>query len=244
MLGNRKAIILSGSRTGHHRPQRRGAYTWHSAYLLQQGFVECVHLLGTVVFLGRQAVAIVSTLSVAQPTSVVRSRQKLLSRSPAAINKTTVVAISTVSRVLRNAVRAWLPAALRDEACSAAIPCLPVDEIAARRPAGRAAEMKSAQANASTTPSAWTLRALGRFVHVVTSHLVAASDNSTPVMPPATETSRLSINCSRIRVILRAPSALRTAISFCRAADRATIRLATLRHPISSMHVTAHSKMT
>jgi len=76
-----------------------------------------------------------------------------------------------------------------------------------------------------------------------TSHFVAASDNSTPVMPPASETSRLSTNCSRIRVIFRAPSALRRAISFCRAAERATIRLATLRHPISSMHVTAHSRM-
>ena len=118
-----------------------------------------------------------------------------------------------------------------------------LDASAASRPAGRAAERKSAQANASTTPSVWTLRALGRSVHAVTSHFVAASDNSTPVMPPASETSRLSTNCSRIRVIFRAPSALRRAISFCRAAERATIRLATLRHPISSMQVTAHSRM-
>src|SRR5580704_4182328 len=104
----------------------------------------------------------VSTFSVAQPTSVVRSRQKLLSRRPAAINRTTVVAISTVSRILRNAVRDWLPVALRDEGCSAASALLPVDEIAGSRPANRAVAKISAQANDKTTPSGWMLPALGR----------------------------------------------------------------------------------
>src|ERR1700678_90605 len=130
----------------------------------------------------------VSTLLVTQPTSVVRRRQKLLSRRPAAINSTTVVAISTVSSVLRSAVRDLLPAAFRDDACSAAIAFLPVDEIAGSRPASSAVAKTSAQANASTTPSAWILCALGRFLHVVPSHFVAANDNSTPVTPPAIET--------------------------------------------------------
>ena len=56
MFGNREDIILSGSRSRHHRRKRRGAYTRHDTHLLQQHFVECVHLLGTVVFLGGQAV--------------------------------------------------------------------------------------------------------------------------------------------------------------------------------------------
>src|ERR1700733_9559547 len=115
---------------------------------------------------------IVNTLSVAQPTSVVRKRQKLLSRRPAAINRTTVVAISTVSSVLRNAVRDRLPAALRDEACSAAIALLPVDEIAGSRPASSAVANTSAQANASTTLSLRIFCALGRSLHMLTSHLV------------------------------------------------------------------------
>src|SRR5260370_35714833 len=132
----------------------------------------------------------VSTLSGAQRTSGGRSRQKCLSRSPAAINKTTVVAISTVSSVLRNAVRAGLPAAPRDEACSAAIPCLPVDEIAASKPAGSAAEIKSAHANERNTPPSLTLRALGRSIHQETIHFMAAIDNSTPDVAPATEASR------------------------------------------------------
>src|SRR5205823_11252995 len=118
---------------------------------------------------------------------VVRSRQKLLSRRPAAINRTTVVAISTVSSVLRNAVRDGLPAALRDEACSAAIVPRPVDEIAGSRPASHAVAKTSTQANANTVPSARILRALGRFVHVVTSQSVPASDNSAPEPPPAIE---------------------------------------------------------
>src|ERR1700733_9034024 len=138
---------------------------------------------------------LVSTLSVAQPTSVVRRRQKLLSRRPAAINRTTVVAISTVSSVLRSAVRDRLPVVLRDEACSAAIAPLPVDEIAGTRPASTAAAKTRAQANAATTPSAWILCALGRFLQVLVSHFVAANDNSTPAMPPAIETSRLSTSC-------------------------------------------------
>src|ERR1700722_1891053 len=121
----------------------------------------------------------VSTLSITQPTSVVRRRQKLLSRRPAAISRTTVVAISTVSSVLRSAVRDRLPAALRDEACSAATAPLPVDEIAGSSPASSADAKTSAQANASTTPSAWIFCALGRSLHVLASHFVAASDNST-----------------------------------------------------------------
>ncbi len=113
-----------------------------------------------------------------QPTSVVRNRQKLLSRRPAAIKRTTVVAISTVSKVLRMAVRDWLPFALRDEACSAAVAPLRVDEIAGSSPASKAVTAISAQANASTMLSTWMLCALGRFLQVLTSHFVVATDNS------------------------------------------------------------------
>jgi len=55
---------------------------------------------------------------------------------------------------LRNAVRDWLPAALRDEACSAGIVPRPVDEIAGSRPASKAVAKTSTQANANTVPSA------------------------------------------------------------------------------------------
>jgi len=62
----------------------------------------------------------VSTLSIAQPMFVARKRQKLLSRRPAAISRTTVIAISTVRSVLRSAVRDWLPAVPREDACKRA----------------------------------------------------------------------------------------------------------------------------
>ncbi len=62
------------------------------------------------------------------------------------------MAISTVSSVLRIAVRDWLPAVPRDEVCRVAIVPLPVEEIAGSRPASRAATKTSAQANTSTLP--------------------------------------------------------------------------------------------
>jgi len=51
---------------------------------------------------------------------VVRRRTKLLMSSPAAISSTTVTAISTVSRVLRGALRLTLPLAPRDDNCRVA----------------------------------------------------------------------------------------------------------------------------
>ncbi len=56
MLGNREGVVLPGSCSGHHRSQRCGAHTRHGAHPLQQRFVECVHFLGTVVFLCRKTV--------------------------------------------------------------------------------------------------------------------------------------------------------------------------------------------
>jgi len=62
--------------------------------------------------------------------------------------------------------------------------------------------MTIARENPSTTVSRWMFCALGRSRHLPTSHSVAANDNSTPVTPPAIDTSRLSTSCSRISVIL------------------------------------------
>src|ERR1700722_18961991 len=57
MLGNREGVVTGGSCSRHDRPQPCRTHTRHSAYLVQQVLVECVHLLGAVVFLGGQAVA-------------------------------------------------------------------------------------------------------------------------------------------------------------------------------------------
>src|SRR6185437_97340 len=111
-------------------------------------------------------------------------------------------------RVLRKAERDRLPAAFRDEACSAAMAPLPVDVIAGNRPASNADAKTIAQANASTTPSAWMLCALGKSLHALASHFVAARDNIIPAAPPAIESRRFSMSCSRISVVLCAPSAL------------------------------------
>ena len=121
-------------------------------------------------------------------------------------------------------------------------PCLSMKWPETNRQAARG--KATTQANPSTTPSTWMSAALGRFFHVLVNHRVADSDNNTPPAPPARQISKLSIICDRMSVSRCAPSALRMAISFCRAAPRATSRLATFRQPISSMQATAHIRIS
>ena len=72
-------------------------------------------LSGVLYFFSGRLYWSVSMLSVMQPTSAERSRIKLLSSSPAATSKTTVIPISTVSSDFRSAVRETLLAPVRVE---------------------------------------------------------------------------------------------------------------------------------
>ena len=67
-----------------------------------------------------------------------------------------------------------------------------------------------------------------------------ATDRNSPAAPPASESSRLSINNWRINCQREAPTARRTATSFCREMARAIIRLAMLKQAISSTSATMH----
>ncbi len=58
-------------------------------------------------------------------------------------------------------------------------------------------------------------------------------ERTSPTRPPAAARTRLSVNVCRIRRPRPAPSARRTAISFCRAEARLRSRFATLAHAIS-----------
>ena len=60
-----------------------------------------------------------------------------------------------------------------------------------------------------------------------------------PVMPPSTKSSKLSVRSWRMRRVLAAPNAWRTAISRPRALARASSRLATLTQLISRTRPTA-----
>ena len=59
-----------------------------------------------------------------------------------------------------------------------------------------------------------------------------------PAAPPSRPSSRLSVSSWRTSRCQLAPSAVRTAISFCRPVARVSSRLATLAHAISSTSVT------
>jgi hypothetical protein len=78
---------------------------------------------------------------------------KFLSSRPAAISRTTVTAISMVSRVLRSAVRDRLPPAVRAEMRKVSKTALPVEEIAGNRPASKAARRTRPLENSRTVPS-------------------------------------------------------------------------------------------
>ncbi len=65
--------------------------------------------------------------------------------------------------------------------------------------------------------------------------------SSRPSTPPASASSRLSVSSWRTSRSRLAPSAVRTAISFERAAARASNRLATLAQAMSSTNPTAPS---
>ena len=176
-----------------------------------------------------------------QPRSAMRRCRKLLKSSPAETSSMTVSAISTVSIVLRNRAREALPLADREDSCNAESSPLPVEDIAGTRPASSPVATTRPTAKAKTHPSTCTESARGRLRQLAASQCVEASDSSSPSPPPATQISRLSVICSRIKASRLPPSDPRMAISLRRDAARATSRFERLRQAINSMQPTAHS---
>ena len=66
----------------------------------------------------------------------------------------------------------------------------------------------------------------------------------TPTMPPIAESTRLSISSCARSLARLAPIAVRTAISFCREAARASSRFATFADAMSSTQPTAANSTT
>src|SRR5207237_1016887 len=62
---------------------------------------------------------------------------------------------------------------------------------------------------------------------------------STPIAPPARESTTLSVSVWRIRRMRLAPRAARNENSLCREIERASSRFATLTHAISKSRLTA-----
>jgi len=142
-------------------------------------------------------------------------------------------------------VEAWEvdegPPIEREDSWRAAKTPLPVEEMAGIRPAIIAAKTARAIEKARTAPSTWIESARGSSRQWLASHRVESRESRRPSDPPATQISRLSVICSRMRVMRLPPRAPRTATSLRRDAPRATRRLETLRQAISNMHPTAHN---
>ncbi len=69
---------------------------------------------------------------------------------------------------------------------------------------------------------------------------IMATARNNPAAPPASDSTRLSISSCRTSCQREAPTASRTATSFCRDTARAISRLATLKQAISSTSPTMH----
>src|SRR5205085_2667059 len=78
--------------------------------------------------------------------------------------------------------------------------------------------------------------------HERAAHTLARAARSRPSPPPASASSRLSVNSCRMMRTRPAPSAVRIAISFERDAARASRRFATFAHAIKSTKPTAPSR--
>jgi hypothetical protein len=240
MFRNLEQFIAAPSSTWHNDPNPTARTPGSLLNRSNRSSVKTTLCSGVVYCFTGKLNAIVNTLSVVHPSWVVRSSTKLFSSKPAATSSTTVNAISAVSRIFRSDAFDTLPPTERDESCSATDILLLVADKAGSKPASKAAIQTTLAVNSKTIPSTWIASALGRSCQRLVSHRVPAIASTNPNAPPATQMISVSDICSRIRAARPAPNAPRIAVSFCRAAARATSKFETFRHPISSMHTTAH----
>ena len=115
---------------------------------------------------------------------------------------------------------------------------------AGTRPKITALATVRATANVSTTPSTLVWKMRGNVAGPdAASSCVAQVAIITPPSAPAAESTRLSASSWRTIRHRLAPSAARTASSRARPVPRASRRLATLAHAMSSTHATAPSQV-
>ena len=171
------------------------------------------------------------------------SRSRLWLRRPAPISRIVASASSAAARPLRSRGRAPLDArvaCLRTSFKSVFAACQ-----AGAMPNSSPVTIVSANANSSTVASMRTSGTGRRFAGITASIASTAhSAASNPAAPPIDDSTRLSTSSCRSSRPRLAPSAVRTAISFCRDAARASSRFATFADAISSTQPTAQSSTT
>src|SRR5450432_1379191 len=101
---------------------------------------------------------------------------KLRKSRPAAINKTTVSAISPDNRILRNDALAALPRTEREVSCNAVSSPFPVEEIAGISPDSKPANSTMETENIRTDASVCTAFARGRSFQCAAIQAVAENE--------------------------------------------------------------------
>ena len=164
-----------------------------------------------------------------------RRRAKLLINSPAPTSSTKANAISTTTRLLRRRCRDWLAVVARLPSFNASLTLARAALHAGSSPKTMPVSSDSNSVKASTPLSMPMVTGRGRLAGLsASSRSTPHIARTTPSAPPSTASSTLSTTSWRTSRQRRAPSAARITISRCRAAARASSRLAKFVQAINS----------
>ena len=169
------------------------------------------------------------------PVSVPARLTSVRRKSPAPMRSTIESATCETISALANVLRPATETAPRPS-LSAGVRSKRVVRNAGAIPNRRAAAREMRKVKPSTRASGATLKGKGSGPpETIARSISPAHDaNKTPSAPPRNAISKLSVSIWRANRDLRAPRAMRTAISLCRAVPRASIRFAMLAHAMSS----------
>ena len=189
----------------------------------------------------------VNTFSGLNPGETCSNLAKLRISRPAPIRSTTESAISEITSMRRKfrPRPQTLPAPAEPRPASFRVLCksICVARQAGARPKRIPEKTQSATVNSKASPSTPIEASRGTLFGPSTcTQCTHTNENKIPSAPPPSASNTLSVNnWRRIRPRL-APSAARTAISFCRETARESCKFATLAQAISNTNATAPSR--
>ena len=164
----------------------------------------------------------------------------LLIRRPAQIRRTRASATSITTNALRNGLRVDAVPALRPPSESVSFKSGRDARQAGIIPNTPPVNTEMIAVNPRTVVSTSMRPSIGRnFAAEASMNVVPQTAARTPSVPPASESSKLSVRNWRTSRSRPAPSAARIAISLWRAVERASKRLPTFAHAIRSTNPTA-----
>ena len=182
----------------------------------------------------------VNTFAGLKPGSTPASFAKLLISNPPPVSSASASATSATTSPRRTRCPLRSAAPVRPPSLSVLCKFARHDCNAGTIPNASPVTTAMPSVNATTVPSIASSFTRGRFVGLkATSARTVHHASSSPIAPPTSDNNRLSVSNCRMRSHGRAPSAVRIATSFCRAAARASSRFATLAQAIRRTKPTA-----